>query len=174
MQLPHWEQSLTLNPSLVDHNPGSLHQVYSSHFPPGLLLFLAITWLWVLPDLRSWKPTWCWESLLSRNPAHTAVPIFLSQISPLRECCWPRVTWSLPHLHGLADLMAQLFPRRSSGSWGFSQHCHFLAQVPWSCLLECPSMPCSSDCELWHMTERILELEGILKIILGLPWWRSG
>lgn len=119
MQLRHWKQNLVLNPSLVNYNPNALHQVCFTH-----LLWdswYSLQWLlWVLPGLWSWKPTWYWESLLSRNPAPGTVPIalrikilFLESTADLKspEACHMPMDWLWLH---------NVFPGGVNASAGFS------------------------------------------------------
>lgn len=138
---------------MANHIPDFLDLFYC--LSSELLLFLAMTLLWVSPDL--------W---FANAPAQHCSHCSQNQVFPLGEHCWFRATWSLPHPHGLAVWLHTSSPGWADAPGVSPQHCHFLVLIPWSCLLECPSRPCSSDCELWHMTERMLELKGILQIIL--------
>lgn len=165
MQLPCWKQNLALNPSLIDYNPDDLHQVYFTHLWDS---WYSLQWLY-----SESSPTYDPE-----NPSHAEnhfCPEILHTIcahwpqnpdSFPGKNCWSRVTCRLPRAHGLV-MIAQCVSRRSLSPLVSPQHCHFLALAPWSRWSKCPSMLCSSDCELWHMTERMLDLKGILKVILS-------
>lgn len=127
----------------------------------------SLQWLyWVLPDLRSRRLTWGWGSLLSRNPAHSAVPIALRMKFPFLDSI---AGLELPEVcHMLMDLVWLhtffFFQNDSMPLLVSPHHWHFLTLAPWSCWLECPSMSWSLGCELWHIPERMLELKGILKV----------
>lgn len=82
----------------------------------------SLQWLyWVLPDLRSRKLTWGWGSLLSRNPAHSAVPIALRMKFPFLDSI---AGLELPEVcHMLMDLVwlhTFFFPEWFNAPAGFS------------------------------------------------------
>lgn len=87
------ETKLGAVPSLVDYNPNFLHQVYSTLFPLGLFVFLAMVlfgspaWLTILETSLSW------ESLLPRHLAMTLCPLLSESNFPHRVYCECRFTW---------------------------------------------------------------------------------
>lgn len=150
MQLRHWKQNLVLNPSLVNYNPNALHQVCFTH-----LLWdswYSLQWLlWILPGLWSWKPTWYWESLLSRNPIPGTVPIalrikilFLESTADLKspEDCYMPMDWLWLH---------NVFPGGVNASAGFSSTLPLSG--PGSLILLVRMSQHAMQLRLWIMTD---------------------